>query len=299
MYRNLCSKSLGLSGRQSEIIESALSYQFKSMTLNMEEFASEVQSFGMPHARRFIDSAGIRIASFNLPLQGEAWDGIDNEYKVFLDQVPKFAELAAQLGCTRAITSLPPASDFRPYPENFETYRKRIGDVAAILKERDIRLGLEVVCTAEERRGRAYQFIHSFDAVLQLAKLVSPNNVGVVADLWQMQLGGAGIDVLRTVPPERLIAVYLSDMPTDADPETITESARLMPGETGVIDSTGALAALAEMQYDGPVTARVAAEHIPGKNRDEKIRNVSEKLTELWDAAGLNAAGRLTPETSN
>lgn len=293
MYRNLSSKSLGISGRQSEIIEAALSYKFKSLTLNMVEFVSDVQTYGMPHARRFIDSAKIKIATFSLPLQGEAWESNDKEFQSQLDQLPKFAELATQLGCTRTTTALPPASDLRPYHENFEFYRKRIGDVAKVLQDRHIRLGLEVVCTVAERKGRAFQFIHTFDAMLQLAKMISPNNVGVVADLWQMHLGEVDAQALRKVPNDRLVAVYLSDLAAGTDLETATETARLMPGETGVIDSVAALSILAECEYDGPVTARVAAEHVPGKSRDEKIRLVAERLAKLWNEAGLDVSGKL------
>jgi sugar phosphate isomerase/epimerase len=274
-----------------------LSYKFQSISLDIVEFASDVQTFGMPHARRFIDSAKIKIATFHLPLTGEDWEANDKTFQSLVDQLPKFAELSTQLGCTRCTTALPPASDSRPYHENFEFLRKRIGDVAKVLGDRNIRLGLEVVCTPEERQGRAFQFIHTFDAMLQLAKMIAPN-VGVVADLWQMHIGGAGVVTLRNVPRERLVAIYLSGAPIETDFETITEAARLMPGETGAIDSAAALASLAEMEYDGPVTARVAPEHLPGKNRDEKIRLVAEQLAKLWANAGLNAAGRLAAEAS-
>ena len=298
MYRNLCSKSLGISGRQSEIIEAALSYQFKSMTLNMAEFAADTQTFGLPHARRLIDSARIKISLFSLPLQGDDWEANDKTFASLLIQTRAWAELASQLGCERATTVLPAASDLRPYHENFEYYRKRLGEVAQALDERNIRLGLEVVCAEAERQHRVFQFLHTYDATLQLAKMVSPNNVGVVADLWQMRVGGATLDALRQTPRERLIAVVLSDLAADVELTGATEAARMLPGETGVIDSVAALTILAECEYDGPITARVAAERLPGKNRDEKIRCVAERWTRLWSEAGLDAAGRLTPQAS-
>src|SRR5690606_18506011 len=153
---------------------------------------------------------------FALPIQGEDWEGSDKDFQPKLDQLSAFAELAAQLGCQRATTSIAPASDLRPYHENFEMYRRRLGEVAKILEQREIRLGLEVSCLPAERKGRAFQFIHTFDALVQLAKMISPNNVGVVADLWQMRLSGTDFEVLRTLPVEKLIAVYLSDLPADA-----------------------------------------------------------------------------------
>ena len=47
-----------------------------------------------------------------------------------MTQLPAWAELSAQLGCTRWETSLAPASDERPYHANFEYYRGRLGQIA-------------------------------------------------------------------------------------------------------------------------------------------------------------------------
>ena len=64
MYRNLNCEALGVSGRQSEIIELSLTYRFGGMDLNMAEFRRQVEVHSLEHARRFLDSAKIKIGGF-------------------------------------------------------------------------------------------------------------------------------------------------------------------------------------------------------------------------------------------
>ena len=57
MYKNLCSEALGVSGRQSELIELALTYGFKGIDLDLVSFAKQVELRGLEHAGRFLESA--------------------------------------------------------------------------------------------------------------------------------------------------------------------------------------------------------------------------------------------------
>ena len=49
MYRNLSPAALGISGRQSEIIELSLSYGFKGIDLDLVDFQQTVKTYGLPH----------------------------------------------------------------------------------------------------------------------------------------------------------------------------------------------------------------------------------------------------------
>jgi hypothetical protein len=69
----------------------------------------------------------------------------------------------------------------------------------------------------------------------------------------------------------------------------------LLPGETGAIDSAAALTALAEMGYDGPVVPMPHADRFKGLGRQQIFRTTSEKLDQVWKAAGLSPAGKLVP----
>ena len=92
MFKNLSPSALGVSGHESEIIELALTYGFKGVDLQVAEFATRAKLRGMPYARRLIDSAKIRVGTFQLPFD---WDTEDELFKKELEKLPEYARAAA------------------------------------------------------------------------------------------------------------------------------------------------------------------------------------------------------------
>jgi sugar phosphate isomerase/epimerase len=292
MFRNLSTDSLGVSGRQSEIIEMALSFGFKGVDLDLADFQEQVKVNGLPRARRLLDSAKLKIGTFRLPL---VWDDTDEIYQQGLQSLGESLKLAAEVGATRAVTSLAPANDTRPYHENFEFHRRRLTELGEVLAPHGMRLGIELLASAAARKDRAYQFIYTLDALAMLVSMIRSTNVGIVLDPWQIHAGGGTLDDVQKIGGTRIVAVYLSDAPADVPPAELTDEQRLLPGETGAIDSAAVLTRLAEWGYDGPVTPRAHKSRVVAMRREQVVKLAGQRLDEAWKSAGLNAAGRLAP----
>jgi len=293
MFKNLSIDSLAISGRQSEVIELALSFQFKSMDLNIVDFAQQVDSSGIDHARRLIDSAQIRIGQFSVP---SAWLAENDEtgFNEQLDQITRYGELAAAVGCSRCVTHVMPATDDLPYHENFERHRYRLRQMSDRLAPHEIQLGVGFLAPERLRESRAFQFIHTFDAVVKLAESTGADNIGVVVDTWHMHVGGATLAQVQDLTAADIVSVYLSDAPTGMHLSEVDQSDRLMPGETGAIDCVATLTALAELGFGGPISVRASRTGLDALRRDEIVRLAGERLGQLWKAAGLGADGTLT-----
>ena len=208
MFKNLSTEALGLSGRQSEVIELALSYKFKGIELDIREVQGQVQANGLPFARRLLDSARLNLGYFRLPF---ACDAEEQVYRAGLAQIGELAGLAAQLGCTRCITRIAPTSDERPYHQNFEFHRRRLIEIAGVLAPLNVRLGLEFQSPPAVLAGGHYQFIQALNALVMLTGMTGSKNIGIVLDLWHIHASGGSIDEARKLNPGQVIAVYLSD----------------------------------------------------------------------------------------
>ncbi len=149
MFKNLNLGALGISGRQSEVIELTLSHGFKGLDLDLVEFGHQVQASGLPHARRLIDSARLRIGSVRVTLD---WDCDTAAFDAQLEKLAGEIQLAQQIGCTRAITDIDPGSDNKPYHENFELHRRRYGKLAELLGRYGLKLGLGFLAPLGLRR---------------------------------------------------------------------------------------------------------------------------------------------------
>ncbi len=292
MYRNLSTAALGISGRQSEIIELSLSYGFKGIDLDLVDFQQTVKTYGLPHARRLLDSARLKLSAFRLPL---VWDEDDEVYKSGLATVQELAKLASEIGVTAAVTRIAPANDLRPYHENFEFHRRRLAEIGEMLSQHRLKLGLEFSAGEELRKDRAFQFIHTFDAFATMIGMIRVANVGAVIDLFALHASGGTLDEVRKLGAGKIVSVLVSDAPADKSAAECADADRLLPGETGAIDLTATLAALAEMNYDGPITPAASPQSTKGQKRDQIVKTAGERLTAAWNAAGISPSGKLSP----
>jgi sugar phosphate isomerase/epimerase len=292
MFKNLSPEALGISASPSELIELALSSGFRSVDLNLAEFTRQVKEYGLPKARRLLDSAKLKIGSFALPLDCSADDDTFNQT---LEQLPALIAPAVEVGATRTLTMIEPGCDERPYHQNFEFHSRRLAAIAKKLEPIGVRLGVGFQAQADFRKGKHFEFIHSLEALLVLLSTVSSRQVGVSLDLWQIWAGGGSLDAARAkLKPERIVTVQLADAAeASATPDQAPLSSRRLPGETGVIDSAAALVLLAEVGYQGPITPAPDASRFAGLRRDAIVKLAGEKLDAVWKAASLSPTGKL------
>jgi len=290
MFKNLSTRLLGITVTQSELIELSLSYGFKGIELDLPSLARRAESKGLDFARRLFDSARLRLSSFVLPLSvGEDEDTFGRQ----LASLEQPVRLAAELNCRVALGVIDPANDMRPFQENFELHRRRLAAIAAVLAPLEIRLGLEIVVPVAHRQARAYEFIHTLSALVQLVGMVDADNVGLTLDLWSAHACEEP-DRWKSLDVEKIVAVLLADAPADKPPAELVEKDRLLPGETGEIDTSAALVSLAEMGYQGPLTVAPHRSRFAGATRDDIVKRTGEAIDGAWKAAGLNARGQLS-----
>ena len=290
MYRNLNPYILGISGRQGEMLEIALTYRFKGLTIDIKEVADKAKTHGMEAATKYLLSARLKIGGFELPVRIAAAEA---DFKADLAGLKPILDAATALGANRCFVTIPPTSDELPFHENFKFLAVRLREVAAALAERGIKLGLRLVAAETHRNNGGYQFICQADPLLMFIQTVGAENVGLWLDVWNWQAGGGTPEKLRAFRGEQIIAAELSDIPADADVATITEEQRFLPGEGGQIDSAAYLATLQELGFDGPVSAAVHPAANKGTKREALVQKASAALDTLWQAAGIDSGTSL------
>lgn len=285
MFKNLSPFTLGISGRQGELLEIAMTYRFKGVDIDIREAVKRADISGIEAATRYILSAPIKIGGFELPVR---WAGSEEDFRADLGTLPKLMNVATALGANRCYTTVLPTSDELPFHDNFKFMVLRLRELAGPLAERGIKLGLDFRAAEEHRNNGGYQFIHQADPLLMLIQTINAENVGLMLEVWNWHLGGGTVEKLRTFRGEQIIGVRLSDLPADADIAHAREEQRLVPGDGGQIDSAAYLSLLEELGYDGPVS--IAAHPTPYKDlkREELVKKAAAALDTLWAAAGID-----------
>jgi sugar phosphate isomerase/epimerase len=278
MYKNLNPSAIGVFGRQTELLEIALTHRFKGMDIDITELTKRALTTNAAQACRYMRSAPVKIGGFELPVR---WAGDDKEFQAELAQIPLLLDVAANISADRCWTTIRPTCDQRPFHDNFKFQIERVQQVADALAPGNIKLGLTLLAAPADRADGGFEFIHQVDPLLTLLSSVQRDNVGIAFDAWSWFVGGGDAERLRTLRGEQIVSVRLADIPADADLTTITAEQRVMPGEGGLIDSAALVTVLDELGYDGPVALAPNPAQFKGQTRESIISKASAALDAL------------------
>jgi sugar phosphate isomerase/epimerase len=176
--------------------------------------------------------------------------------KTFRDALAKLPRLAAGLqraGALRIGTYLSPSHDTLTYRANFRQHVARLKEVATILKDHGIRLGLEYVGTQLLLVGKRYPFIHTMAEARELITEIGTGNMGLVLDTWHWWTANDTAADILALSNADIVSVDLNDAPKGIAKEQQKDNERELPAATGVIDAATFLAALVTIGYDGPI----------------------------------------------
>ncbi|MEZ6105297.1 MAG: TIM barrel protein [Pirellulaceae bacterium] len=291
MFKNLSGDGLGVSARQNEKVELALTYGFKGIDIDLAEMVSRVGPLGEDFAKRYISSAQksakLQIGSFKLPI---SISGEDADFNNRLAKLETAAAFAKSIDATRCTFDISPGSNRLAYHENFEMYRNRLGAIADILGKHGIRLGLGLVAAEDARKNYEYQFVYEVEPLMTLVKTIGRPNVGVALDLWNWTVGSGALDQIEELNVEDIVAVRVADVPENADPKALSFKQRLLPGTTPSSRAVKLLQILKAKGYQGPISAAPHASQFSGLTRDAVVVRTSEALDRVLDQAGVPRA---------
>jgi sugar phosphate isomerase/epimerase len=284
MYKNLDPASLGVSGRQSELIELTLTYGFRGLNLDAAELIKRATLQGVEEAAKYIRSGKVKIGGWILPAQLTANDAA---FQVDLDRLATLAATAAKVGFTYCTVGIEPGSSDLPFHENFERHRDRLYKVGEILSGHGIRLGLGLKAAVQLREGKTYPFIHQAEQLLTLIRTTGHNYVGLALDTWNWKVGSGANDQLSELTGDQVVTVSLADLPDDVDLATVKTTQRFLPTLETLEKHAKLLAMLGGRGYIGPVTLVPHSQQLGKLTRDASVDKCAMLLSKMWTAAGL------------
>lgn len=179
--------------------------------------------------------------------------GEDGAFRDGLAKLPAIAAGLKRAGASRVGTWLSPSHGSMTYLANFKQHAARLREVATVLKDNGLRLGLEYVGTKLLWTGKKHPFIHTMAETRELIDAIGTGNVGLVLDTWHWwQAGDTGADILALKAVD-VVSVDLNDAPKGVEKALQKDNERELPVATGVIDAAPFLNALQKLGYDGPV----------------------------------------------
>lgn len=284
MFRNLSPGAIGIRANIEESLALAKAHGFQGIDLNIDEAARLADERGIDHVRELFEAAGLRPGGWSLPVN---WQAEEAGFRESLEGLPRYARVGQALGCPRVVQWIPPASNERPFQENFDWHVHRFRPIAQLLKEHGCRLGLEFIGPKTSRVKAKYEFIYTMDGMLKLCDAIGTGNVGLLLDCWHWYTSHGTLEDLKRLRPEQVVYVHVNDAPAGIPVDEQIDNVRCLPGETGVIPLAPFLRILYEIGYDGPVTPEPFSQRVNQMPPAEAAAATGEALLRVWRAAGL------------
>jgi len=296
VFKNLVGEGLGVSGRQNEMIELALTYGFRGLDVDMNDMVGRAVEVGQQFACQYLLAAekSLQVGTFELPLDFRVEDA---KFEASLSRLDVMSQICEQLNAKRAYINVP-ASSGVPFQENFERYRLRVSAVADRLAGLGVKIGLALNATAEAAKRFENKFITTPEELLTLIKMIGKPNVGLMLDTWHWHLGGGTVETLRGLAADKVIAVRFADFPADMTVETAKTKHRLLLKPDPSTFSIQVMKWLNEINYDGPLATCPSSSQFGGMTRERIVQSLSENLNEVLPIAGIDKAVTRPPVIS-
>jgi sugar phosphate isomerase/epimerase len=182
------------------------------------------------------------------------WRGSEEDFASGFDAMKQQVQKMHDVGVKRCATWILPGSNDLTFAENEEFHRRRLGEVALLLEDFGMTLGLEFVGPKTLRDQFKYPFYYDLNGMLGFSSTVG-SNVGLLVDVWHMYTSGSSLDDLAKVSASQISLVHINDAPAGVDVDAQVDNVRCLPCETGVIDIKSFLNVLRGIGYIGPVEA--------------------------------------------
>jgi sugar phosphate isomerase/epimerase len=251
MTIDLVCGSIGVSANQREAIDLAASHGFESVGVD-GKFLASLSDDQLAELKALVKSKGLVFGAAGMPVEFRRDQA---RFEESMKELPTVADGLQRAGLDRISTWLMPCDDKLTYLENFHQHATRLREVAKVLKDHNVRFGLEYVGPKNSWASRLYPFVHTMAEMKELIGEIGTGNVGFQLDSWHWWNAGETAADILTLKGHEVIAVDLNDAPAGIPKEQQVDNHRELPCATGVIDLAAFLNALNQIGYDGPIRA--------------------------------------------
>ncbi|HYK90624.1 MAG TPA: sugar phosphate isomerase/epimerase family protein [Acidobacteriota bacterium] len=278
MTMTLSCGAIGVAANQREAVELASRHGFESVEVDASYLAS-LSGDQLAEFLTYMKSKNISFGAAGLPVEFRQDEGKFNDG---MKRLPNIAAALARAGVSRVSTWIMPCHDSLTYVGNFRQHTARLREVARILADQQIRLGLEYVGAKTLWTSKRYPFLHTMAEMKDLIGEMGSRNVGFLLDSFHWWNAGETEKDILSLGPEQVVSVDLNDAPAGIPKEQQVDGRRELPCATGVIPVAEFLNALNQIGYDGPVRAEPFNKAVNALPKEEACAVAAKSLKQAF-----------------
>ena len=251
MQLHLSCGALGITASQIEAIDLAAANGFDAVDAD-GQYLNSLSDSQLSELADYRKEKKIAWAMAGLPVEFRRDEAA---FSTAMAQFPAYARGLQRAAVEKVTTYVLPRSDTLTYMANFKLHAARLGEIARVLGDCNIRFGLEYVAPKTLWTMGRYPFVHTMAEMRDLIAEIRRPNVGLVLDSWHWYHAGDSAADIAALPADAVVSVDLNDAPLGIPKDQMVDNHRELPAATGVIDIKSFLGALENIGFHGPVRA--------------------------------------------
>jgi len=277
-FKNFAPGHIGVKANQQQALDYAVKYGFGGIAPSEGEFANK-SATEIGEWLALMKQKGIRYGAAGLPVEFRRDEA---QFNKDMAQLPKRAALLKQLGVTRVATWILPGSNELTYLQHFKILETRFRAAATVLKDNDLRLGLEFVGPHTSRERFRFPFACTQIDMMELVEAIGTGNVGLLLDSWHWYTSHGTVPELERLSNKDIVHVHVNDAPSGIAVDQQMDNRRKLPVTTNVIDLKGFINTLVKIGYDGPVECEPFDQELRKMDQAAIAQTTAESLNRLW-----------------
>ena len=274
--------AIGVAADQRQLIDWAAEYGFEAVS-PFPTFLAEQDEAARADLLATMKEKNIGWGVAGLPVEfrKEA-----TTFRTDLKALPRMAKALHQAGATRIGTWIMPNHAELNYLKNFQQHTDRLREVATVLQDYNLRLGLEYVGPKTLRNAQKYAFIATLEETQALIDAIGLKNVGVTLDSFHWYTAEESVDDILTLTNTEIVACDLNDARRGRGPQEQLDGERELPMATGLIPAKEFLEALVKVGYDGPVRAEPFSQPLNDTEDQQAIATTARAMKQAFALLG-------------
>jgi sugar phosphate isomerase/epimerase len=281
-FKNLAPGHIGVKANQRQALEYAVQYGFGGIAPSEGEFENK-STAEIGEWIETMKEKGIRYGAASLPVEFRRDEA---RFQKDLAQLPQRAKLLNQLGVTRVATWVLPGHNELTYLQHFKLLQTRFREVAKVLKDNNLRLGLEFVGPRTSRERFRFPFACTQLDMMELVEAIGTGNVGLLLDSWHWYTSHGTVEEMARLSNKDIVHVHVNDAPAGIAVDEQIDNRRKLPATTGVIDLKGFINTLVKIGYDGPVECEPFDQDLRKLEQAAILQTTIDSLNRLWALIG-------------
>lgn len=266
---------IGVSGNEQQLVDWAAQYGFESLEPPTSHLTGGLSKGDLKAYREKMKSRNLAWGAAGLPVEFRRGE---SDFEQGMKSLPSFAQSLQSAEITRVATWLMPSDPAVTYMANFRMHVRRLREVARVLGDHNIRLGLEYVGPKTAWASSRFPFIHTMAEMKDLIAEINLKNVGFLLDSWHWYTAEETEADLLTLKADDVVMCHLNDAPKGVPVSQQVDNRRELPCATGVIDTRAYLGALVKIGYDGPLACEPFSQELRQMPADQALSTVAAAM---------------------